>query len=274
MLTGAVPGGFTAVIGGDFKQGMFNGAWTAAFGYLFNCALPTAYARYKALLVTGFITSSSLTGVFIGEYLSEDHSDESVPTSQPDGLTENPDRSGSWGEYDANGKFVERWRLDKAWPEVKRPHGAKDHIHRAEEIAPYTVRSIKMKAINEKDIQELPFHDSDFISLCVIQEENGNTNVEVRIVFGKGEFEALDDYLAYIGNNGAASIIFNNCRRVDLQLFANRLQADYIDYLQFMQPGVPFDTVECKKDSKIIEVVFVSGSRLQCIAEECYLAKR
>ncbi|MEL7657136.1 MAG: hypothetical protein AAGU75_14665, partial [Bacillota bacterium] len=34
---GAVSGGFTAVIvGGDFKQGMFNGAWTAGFGYLFN----------------------------------------------------------------------------------------------------------------------------------------------------------------------------------------------------------------------------------------------
>ncbi|MEM5787436.1 MAG: hypothetical protein AAGU11_08970 [Syntrophobacteraceae bacterium] len=37
MLTGAVSGGFTAVIvGGDFKQGMFDGAWTAGFAYIFN----------------------------------------------------------------------------------------------------------------------------------------------------------------------------------------------------------------------------------------------
>ena len=37
MLTGAVAGGITAaIVGGDFKQGMFNGAWTAGFGYLFN----------------------------------------------------------------------------------------------------------------------------------------------------------------------------------------------------------------------------------------------
>ncbi|MEM5787433.1 MAG: hypothetical protein AAGU11_08955, partial [Syntrophobacteraceae bacterium] len=74
MLTGAVSGGFTAVIvGGDFKQGMFDGAWTAGFGYFFNCALPIAgYALYKALVVTGFITSSTLTDLLIGEYLSED----------------------------------------------------------------------------------------------------------------------------------------------------------------------------------------------------------
>ena len=40
MLTGAVAGGITAkIVGGDFTKGMFNGAWTAGFAYLFNDSL-------------------------------------------------------------------------------------------------------------------------------------------------------------------------------------------------------------------------------------------
>ena len=52
-----------------------------------------------------------------------------VPPSPPDGLVENPDRPGSWGEYDDKGKFQEKWRHDKARPEVKKGHGSQDHIH-------------------------------------------------------------------------------------------------------------------------------------------------
>jgi len=52
-----------------------------------------------------------------------------VPTSPPDGLVENPDRPGSWGEYDENGTYREKWRLDKGRPEIKRGHGKQDHIH-------------------------------------------------------------------------------------------------------------------------------------------------
>ncbi len=63
-----------------------------------------------------------------------DDSDESgnesdIPTTPPEGLVENPNRPGSWGEIDKNGKFKEKWRYDKGRPEVKKGHGSKDHIH-------------------------------------------------------------------------------------------------------------------------------------------------
>ena len=89
----------------------------------------------------------TVAGVYIGEkiwdtwFADEDSGDEDscecdvnsndnkVPTSPPEGLVENPNRPGSWGEYDKNGKFKERWRLDKGRPEVKKGHGSKDHVH-------------------------------------------------------------------------------------------------------------------------------------------------
>lgn len=54
---------------------------------------------------------------------------EDVPMSPPEGTVENPDRPGSWGVYDENGKFREGWRLDRGRPEIKRGHGSVDHIH-------------------------------------------------------------------------------------------------------------------------------------------------
>ena len=62
-----------------------------------------------------------------GESAEEEECD--CPTSPPEGSVENPDRPGSWGEYDENGTFHELWRLDKGRPEIKRGHGAQDHIH-------------------------------------------------------------------------------------------------------------------------------------------------
>jgi len=52
-----------------------------------------------------------------------------VPTTPPDGLVENPNRPGSWGEIGPDGKFTEKWRRDKGRPEVKSGHGSQDHIH-------------------------------------------------------------------------------------------------------------------------------------------------
>lgn len=52
-----------------------------------------------------------------------------VPTTPPDGLVENPNRPGSWGEIGPDGKFKERWRRDQGRPGVKSGHGSEDHIH-------------------------------------------------------------------------------------------------------------------------------------------------
>jgi RHS repeat-associated protein len=46
----------------------------------------------------------------------------------PSGLQENPNRPGSWGKYDDNGKFREYWRYDKGDPGKPGWRG-KDHTH-------------------------------------------------------------------------------------------------------------------------------------------------
>jgi hypothetical protein len=50
-------------------------------------------------------------------------------STPPDGLVRNPNRPGSWGRYDKNGRFIEEWRFDAGRPEIKRGHGKFDHIH-------------------------------------------------------------------------------------------------------------------------------------------------
>lgn len=80
---------------------MFNGAWTAGYGYLFNCALPlAAYALYKALVVTGFITSAAATGLIVGYYLNEGEdriSTESAPNDKPTGTIPIDESKGKLG---------------------------------------------------------------------------------------------------------------------------------------------------------------------------------
>lgn len=50
------------------------------------------------------------------------------PTNLPPGAVPNPHRPGSWGELDAEGRFVERWRVDPGEPGAP-GWGGKDHVH-------------------------------------------------------------------------------------------------------------------------------------------------
>jgi RHS repeat-associated protein len=88
--------------------------------------------------VVGAIVST-IVGAAIGQSIwnnwmqNEEANEEEkpcgVPTSLLEGLVENPNRPGSWGEYDQDGKFGEKWRLDKGRPEIKIGPGSKDYIH-------------------------------------------------------------------------------------------------------------------------------------------------
>lgn len=51
-----------------------------------------------------------------------------IPPNLPPGAVENPDRPGSWGEYDESGKFRERWRIDRGQPGKPGWRG-EDHVH-------------------------------------------------------------------------------------------------------------------------------------------------
>ena len=121
-----------------------------------------------------------------------------------------------------------------------------------------------MITLNKMSINYLPFHDSDFLGIKIIQSENGQTNLILEILFCKDELDSIDeDYLNIIGPDGTASLLFRNCRSINFHTICNRSQRDEIDYVHFI------DDVHNPEDKyKHIKVVFISGSILKCTAEE------
>lgn len=125
-----------------------------------------------------------------------------------------------------------------------------------------------MKTLDEKSIQYLPFHDSDFLGIKIIQSDEGETDLILNIAFYEGEFESLsEDYLNVIKTDGTASILFKACNRININAVCNRSQRDEIDFINFIQ-----DSPSLKEDQKHVEVIFISGSKLECIAEKVELS--
>ena len=121
-----------------------------------------------------------------------------------------------------------------------------------------------MIKLDEKSIYNLPFHDSDFLGIKISQRDNGETDLLLYISFCKNEFEDLSkEYLEIIKSDGSVSLLFENCQWFNLNFFSNRTQRDEIDYIQFLT-----DSKTLKDGQKYIEVVFTSGSKLECIAEK------
>jgi len=126
-----------------------------------------------------------------------------------------------------------------------------------------------MKKLNEKSIQNLPFHDSDLLGVKILQNDEGKTDLILNIAFYKGEFESLSkDYLKIIKPNGAASLLFNDCRWININAICNRTQRDEIDYIQFLS-GSP----NLKDGQKHVEVIFISGSKLECFVKDLSLSE-
>jgi hypothetical protein len=81
-----VSGGIAAELyGGSFGQGFGQGAWTAGFGYTFNCAFPLVYFAIENLVhLAGALTVAFIIGHYMNE--GEDQSStESAPTDKPSG---------------------------------------------------------------------------------------------------------------------------------------------------------------------------------------------
>ena len=126
-----------------------------------------------------------------------------------------------------------------------------------------------MKKLSKKSIQYLPFHDSDFLGIKIIQSDEGETDLVLNIAFYKGEYESLsEDYLKVLRPDGTASVLFKACDWININTVCNRSQRDEIDFIQFKN-----DSPNLKKGQKHIEVVFISGSKLECVSEEVELRR-
>jgi RHS repeat-associated protein len=85
-LIGGVSGGIAAELyGGSFGQGFGQGAWTAGFGYTFNCAFPLVYFAIENLVhLAGALTVAFIIGHYMNEG-DDQSSTESAPTDKPSG---------------------------------------------------------------------------------------------------------------------------------------------------------------------------------------------
>ena len=127
-----------------------------------------------------------------------------------------------------------------------------------------------MKVLNSNNINNLPFHDSDFSGITFSQNNKGKTDLILNINFCAGEFENITEYSNIIRSDGAASLLFADCYLIKCNFICNVTQRDSIDYIKFA------DKASIPKEFKIknqLEVVFNSGSKIECIAESISLIK-
>ena len=132
---------------------------------------------------------------------------------------------------------------------------------------------LNMKVLTQKNIQnDLPVHDSDFLGYKVLQKDNGETDLVLDIAFCEGEFDDLDeDYKDIIKSDGTASFLFLNCWWINIGIICNITQRDSIDYIQFLSNSKKLKELNAKKEIKHVEVIFISGSKLECISENVAL---
>ena len=130
-----------------------------------------------------------------------------------------------------------------------------------------------MKEINRETICNLPFHDSDFLGMKISQNDSGDTDLILNIAFCKGEFEDLADYSNVISPEGHVSLVFAGCELININTFCNRAQRDAVDYIEFKKDTSLLEQNNIRKDKGCIEVVFVSGSTIDCIANKILLSQ-
>lgn len=130
-----------------------------------------------------------------------------------------------------------------------------------------------MKDINRETIYNLPFHDSNFLGMKISQNDNGDTDLILNIAFCKGEFEDLADYSNVISPEGCVSIVFAGCELININTFCNGAKRDAIDYIEFNKDTSLSEKNNIRKDKGCIEVVFVSGSTIDCIANKVQLSQ-
>lgn len=130
-----------------------------------------------------------------------------------------------------------------------------------------------MKEINSETICYLPVHDSDFLGVEISQNDSGETELILAITFCKGEFEDLAEYSDDISPEGHAYFVFTNCEWININTFCNRTQRDSIDYIEFKKDTSELEQYSTQNDKKHVEVVFVSGSKIECIVKSLVLTQ-
>jgi len=124
-----------------------------------------------------------------------------------------------------------------------------------------------LKPLNVDFLNTLPFHDSDFLGLKISQQDDGVTDLTISIAFYEAEFEEIDtDFGSIIDSDGKASLLLQGCEEVSIRSYYTKEQRDEFDYIRILD-----EAVEQENDTKCIEVVFISGSKIKCMTKNILL---
>ncbi len=124
-----------------------------------------------------------------------------------------------------------------------------------------------MKILDEESINHVPFHDSDLLSIRLEQNDQGKTDLIVSISFHHDDIEDLyRDFPNAVGPSGLSLLKFSDCHWININAFCNQTKRDEIDYLEFKE-----ESPSIMKGMKHVEVVLVSGSKIECHVKEMML---
>lgn len=131
-----------------------------------------------------------------------------------------------------------------------------------------------MKKLDIENLNNLPFHDVDFLYFIVEQDNKGNADLKLGIQFSKDELPEIEDSLVkYIKNDGKAFLVLKNCSLINLNMISNSTKRDEIDFIKVNNETDKLINLGIQKlEYKHIEIVFISGSIIKCIFKEIMLS--
>lgn len=124
-----------------------------------------------------------------------------------------------------------------------------------------------MQELNQKRLNQLPIHDSDFLELSISQRETGEIDILLQIILYEDEYNDLCRYKEMLGSKGKMCFLFKDCTSINYITYAGITQRDCIDYINI------FEDTRKNNHRKQIEIVMNSGIKLICEADAVMVVK-
>ncbi len=126
-----------------------------------------------------------------------------------------------------------------------------------------------MRSLTQKNIYNLPLHDSKFLGYKIFQKDRDFTEINISFVFCDGEYEDLK------WNNREpekyGSLIIQDCMQINSKMICDSLPpGDALDYVDILSESPLLDQYSKNLTLKHIKVIFISGSQLECIAKDIF----
>lgn len=129
-----------------------------------------------------------------------------------------------------------------------------------------------MYELDQETIYDLPFHDSDFHGTTIKQEDNGNTNLIIKITLFDEELSDLNaDLLEHIKKSGKVSILLKNCKWIRINVVSNITQRDTVNSIEILKNTPKMNEFSFNTIHKHVVVTLNSGTKIESLTEKIAL---